>query len=165
MKDAGEYYKVSNKGHRKIYPLVPETNKDTGYPLKLILLKNQTVLLLREYEEEPQLDNKEWLNERMYIIKGIDEDGVKLYYNKEARMTTEVIKHMNDVINKFNKENNIIDKKGNIKESKLTSPKGGDVIGKYKEFPYIKFKPNGFNALVEGIDFEITTTGEIKQLK
>lgn len=102
---------------------------------------------------------------RLYIIRGLDEDGVKLYFHQEARPTTEVIKHMNNVIYRHNSQNNVLDKNGDIKESKLTTAKGGDVVGRSDEFPYVKFKPTSFNALIEGVDFQLTVLGEIEPLE
>jgi CRISPR-associated endonuclease Csn1 len=71
---------------------------------------------------------------------------------------------MNDVINFKNIENNVFDKSGIPKKSKLTTPKGGDVIGNFKEFPYIKIQPNNFYALLEGKDFKLTEWGEIVKI-
>ena len=73
------------------------------------------------------------------------------------------------IINDYYKENNIADNKGKVKtiklkESGLTTPKGGDVIDNYKSFPYIKLKPSGFYAKIENIDFKITPTGKIVKM-
>ena len=72
-------------------------------------------------------------------------------------------------MNIYYKENEISENKGIIKESKikesaLTTPKGGDVIDNHKDFPYIKFKVSNFNALIEGIDFKIYPTGKISKI-
>ena len=50
-----------------------------------------------------------------------------------------------------------------LKESGLTTPKGGNVIDNFKEFPYIKFKVSNFNAMIEGIDFTISPIGKINK--
>ena len=42
--------------------------------------------------------NNHELGQRLYVIRGLDKDGIKLYYHQEARPTTDVIKFMNEVI-------------------------------------------------------------------
>ena len=84
-------------------------------------------------------------------------------FNDENIKKVEFFKELND----FFLKNNIEDDKGKIrkiKESKLTTPKGGDVIDNHKKFPYIKFKVSNFDALIEGIDFNISSIGEIKKI-
>ncbi|MBL4651339.1 MAG: hypothetical protein JKY53_00530 [Flavobacteriales bacterium] len=220
--EAGEYYKLSNKkGRIEVdIELVPHKHLETGYQLlqknskPFIIKKGCSAILLNDNEEQAEWENQKWLKERLYVVSGIDEDGIKLNYHQEARAGTDVITYMNEIINfqkfeelipelseiegvdienfksNFNnvgikkkeffkklqetlnshyKENNIIDEKGNIKavkakESGLTTPKGGGVVGKYKEFPYVKFKPNGFYGLLEGVDFKITPTGKIEKV-
>lgn len=176
------------------------------------VLKPGTMALLYDdsAEEIWEMTDKE-KESRLYVIRGLDDDGIKLYYHQEARPTTEVIKAMNDYINtqyeqkmlldlkltkklladqgiKLKSEKEIepnaikigeeiwiyhIDKyplylisdiKPFLKKSKLTTPKGGDVLGKGKEYPYIKFKASNFNALIEGIDFKIDPLGNIKRI-
>ena len=78
-------------------------------------------------------------------------------------------KSLNDLLNKHYLENNVYDSKGLIKkvkfkESGLTTPKGGDVIDNFKDFPYIKFKASNFNALIEGIDFKILPSGRVIEI-
>ncbi len=155
------FYKASNRNSNT--EIVPK--EKMGLPLKQILQSGMFVLLWRESPNEIwALSELERAN-RLYIIRGLDDDGIKLYFHQEARPTVDVIKHMNNVINEFNVQNNILDKKGEIKKSKLTSPKGGDVLERSDEFPYIKFQPSNFNALIEGIDFKLTVLGEIENLQ
>jgi CRISPR-associated endonuclease Csn1 len=210
---AGDYFRIGSKKKRveDHYDIVPEYYPETKYPIKYLLKKSQNVILLNNPDEDVFWNNQDWLKNRLYIITGIDEDGIKMYYHQEARATTDVIKFMNNIIdnNKFeelipefslidnvnleelfqqlndpenNKKdffdkinkllndyysnNNITDPKGNIKkfklsESKLTSPKGGDVVDKYYDFPYIKFKPNGFHGLIENVHFKFDIIGRI----
>ncbi|MBK9452001.1 MAG: hypothetical protein IPN95_21795 [Bacteroidetes bacterium] len=68
------------------------------------------------------------------------------------------------MVNKANEAERLLDKTGNFKESKLTTPKGGDVLDRYNEFPYVKFKASNFNALIEGIDFTLSYDGLITKL-
>jgi CRISPR-associated endonuclease Csn1 len=124
----------------------------------------QLALLTKDSKDKLFHTNKDLLKERLYIVKGIDDDGIKLYFHQEARMTTQVIAFMNDVITEQNRKDGILDKNGEVKKSKLTTPKGGDVIGKQSEFPYVKFKPSNFNALLEGVDFQLSILGEIEWL-
>ncbi len=178
----------------------------------LQVIKPGNVVLL--YKESPDeiwsMDNIE-MQERLYIVRGVDSDGIKLYFHKEARPTTDVIKAMNNQIDERYRDELLLDlkytkkqleKKGLViqsekeirinaiqegakfeiynvsnerlcsvddinpflKVSKLTTPKGGDVIGKCREFPYVKFKASNFNALIEGVDFRISPLGKITKL-
>ncbi len=82
---------------------------------------------------------------------------------------SDFFKNINSLLNSYYKENGIKDAKGSFRESKLkesalTTPKGGDVIDGHREFPYIKFKVNNFNALIEGIDFTISATGKVQRI-
>jgi len=221
--DAGEYFKMSNKRDRvnNISALVPEKHLESNYSLlkvnnkPFILRKGTSVLLLKDRDESASWGYRSWLKSRLYIISGIDKDGIKLNHHQEARMGTDIIKFMNDIINRqkfeifledlskieninlnqlkseienpeinkkdfFNKVEgllndyykgkNILNEKGEVKKiklknSSLTTPKGGDVIDNYKSFPYVKFKPNGFLAKLEGIDFKITQLGKIIKIK
>jgi len=144
--------------------LVPADKE--GLPLKCVVRGGMLVLLLRESEVPADVwdMSDEERAGRMYIVRGLDDDGIKLYFHQEARQTTEVLKHMNAIITESNHRNNILDKNGNVKESKLTTPKGGDVVGLSGDFPYVKFKPSNFNALLEGVDFRVSVLGMINAL-
>jgi CRISPR-associated endonuclease Csn1 len=182
-----------------------------GFHLIQVIKPGDMALLYVDSAEEiwEMTDNEK--QNRLYVLRGVDNDGIKLYFHQEARPTTDVIKNMNDFINskyeqemlldlKMTKkllekqgiklesekeiEPNAIEKEGEIwiyhtdkyplhlvsdikhflKRSKLTTPKGGDVIGKGKEYPYVKFKASNFNALIEGIDFNIDPLGNIKRI-
>lgn len=162
--DAGSYYKLSNKEQRDEYPLAPLNHLENGFSFQCLLTKGQMVLLYNKMPDEIWESEEKWM-ERLYTITGLDDDGIKLMHHIEARGSTKVIAHMNDVITQQNFKEEKIDKEGKPKQSKLTTPKGGSVIGKFKEFPYVKFKPNGFNALLEGIDFQLTISGKIERIK
>jgi CRISPR-associated endonuclease Csn1 len=141
MLEAGQYYKLSNKKYRKLYPIVPEKNIENEYSLKYILIKGLMVLL---YEKCPEniweMSDKERLT-RLYEITQLDTEQscIKLLYHQEAREKKEITKYM----------------------GLKSGMKGGKNIGKFKEFPWIKIGPNAFDALVEGFDFNITPTGKI----
>ncbi len=218
--DAGNFYKLKNKKERKNgnLSLIPEKHLELGYNIlksnnkPLILKKGLSVILYKNQIDELDFSNTNSLINRLYKITGLDDDGIKLVYNLNARKSTENISYMNEIINeqklyevkddldalglwnqiffdfknqtikrtdffknlntllnKYYKENGVFDSKGKIKEVKikqsgLTTPKGGNVIDNFKEFPYIKFKVNNFNALVEGFDFNISSTGKIKRV-
>ncbi len=145
--------------------LVPP-EKD-GLPLKCVIRSGMMVLLMKNSEVSSDvwaLDDMERAS-RLYIIRGLDDDGIKLYYHREARQTTEVLKHMNEIITEMNRRNGDFDKKGNVKQSKLTTPKGGTcdkLLGHHSDYPYIKIQPSNFNALLEGVDFQMSVLGKIK---
>jgi CRISPR-associated endonuclease Csn1 len=128
-----------------------------------ILLKGKRIILFSANPSEIW-ENEDLVPKRLYTVKGIDADGIKLYFHTEARPTTDVIKYMNEVVNRANEAIGVVDKNGQVRESKLSTPKGGDVIDRYVEFPYIKFKATNFNGLIEGIDFTISYDGTISKL-
>ena len=164
--DAAEYFKKSNSSHRENYPIVEDVIYQNEFELKhkFNLKTGMKVIILKNNEQDINFADISWLHSRLYVVRGIDADGIKLYHHQEARQTTDVIKHMNEVINRKNISNNILDKNGKIKISKLTTPKGGDMFDKFKDFSYIKFKVSNFNALIEGVDFIISDLGNIKQV-
>ena len=156
--EAGQFFKTSNK--QREGGVVP--NMKDGLPLKQILKSGMEVLLYKEHPDELRELSASELAGRLYIIRGLDEDGIKLYFHQEARNTTEVLRHMNDILNRYNLRNRVLDKNGACKTSRLTTPKGGNVVGLSHDFPYIKFKPTNFNALIEGVDFKLNILGEIQ---
>ena len=101
---------------------------------------------------------------RLFIIEGIDKDGIKVRYQNEARQGTELVKFMKEIISQQNSTKNKLDKDGKIKESKITGPVGGIKVGDHKNFPYQKFKPGNFKAFISGVDFKITPTGKIEKV-
>lgn len=153
-------YKIINN-HASANGIVPDAEMD-GLKLIQIVRNGQMVLLYRESADELEQFSSAKLGDRLYIVRGIDDDGIKLYFHQEARMTTEVIAFMNEIITDENQRNGICDKNGQIKQSKLTTPKGGDVIDRCSDFPYVKFRPSNFNALIEGVDFRLNSIGEIE---
>ncbi len=214
--EAGEAFKLStcNEFKRQSKPDLINNlllAEEPDFQLVQVVKPGKMVLVYKETPSEIwEMTNEEKRN-RLYVIRGVDSDGIKLYFHKEARPTTDVIKAMNDYINSGYERDMVLDvrrtKKELLKEgvelksekeikpfatekdgqywinhvdnyplcsvsnlqpylkvSKLTTPKGGDVIGKGYEFPYIKFKASNFNALIEGIDFKISPLGKITQI-
>ena len=95
-------------------------------------------------------------------------DKILLNFKNQSIKKSEFFKDLNSILNNYYLENSIFDSKGLIMESKLkesglTTPKGGNVIDNFKEFPYIKFKVSNFNAMIEGIDFTISPIGKINK--
>ncbi|WP_348825222.1 type II CRISPR RNA-guided endonuclease Cas9 [Flavobacterium aestuarii] len=90
-------------------------------------------------------------------------------FKNDSLKKSDFFKKLNDLLNKHYLENNVCDSKGTIKkvkikESGLTTPKGGDVIDNFKDFPYIKFKVSNFSAFIEGIDFKVLPTGKFVKI-
>ncbi|MEK7263706.1 MAG: type II CRISPR RNA-guided endonuclease Cas9 [Bacteroidota bacterium] len=140
--DAGDHFKLSNKSYRKQFPFV-EKVKD-GLQLKVIIRKGQMVLLYDKEPDEIWNLTEEKKLERLYEITQLDVEssGIKLLYHQEAREKKEITTHM----------------------GLKTGMKGGKLIDKFKEYPWIKVSPNQFDALIEGIDFTLSPTGKITKL-
>jgi len=159
--DAGKKFKLSNRNDENFPPL---SDEKTGYINIATLKKGQMMLrniMNESMEDILDLSLEEQLN-RLFIIEGIDKDGIKVRYHNEARQGTELVKFMKEVISQQNIAENKLDKNGKVKESKITGPVGGVKVGEHKNFPYQKFKPGNFNAFISGVDFKITPTGKIE---
>jgi len=154
-----DYRLINNRDAARGIKLKVERN---GLRLIQIVQNGQLALLFRDNPGELIRMSKSELTRRFYIVRGLDDDGIKLYFNGEARMTTEVVAFMNEVITEENRVKGILDKLGDVKKSKLTTPKGGDVLDRQSEFPYVKFQPSKFNALLDGVDFKMNVLGEIE---
>lgn len=140
--DAARFYKRSMD--RDDYPaLVPVASKN-GFPLRCLLRSGTMVLLWEKNPEEIwELDRKE-LRNRLYKVVGLSSllvqdkylyGTVTLRFHQEARPTTDL------------KVKNGLYKQGEP----------------YR--PLIGLLHTQFNALVEGVDFEITVLGEIRPLR
>ena len=154
-----EYKLINNLNAANEVHLPSESD---GLQLLQTIQNGQQALLFKDNPEELMNMSQNKLGQRLYIVRGLDDDGIKLYFNREARMTTEVVAFMNEVITEENRLSGVLDKQGEVKKSKLTTPKGGDVIDRQNEFPYVKFKPSKFKALLAGVDFKMNFLGEIE---
>ncbi|NJN27053.1 MAG: type II CRISPR RNA-guided endonuclease Cas9 [Cyclobacteriaceae bacterium] len=214
----GEFFKSSvyknlkSQGLNQLETSLLSHEKDS-YKIYQIIKPGKMALLWKHFPSEIWELDEVQLKNRLYKIRGVDKDGIKLYYHQEARPGTELIKYMNEIIRKGFVDEGILDTKkvmdmlketgspidnqkdispyaeksvngqwlikdklgsvilslndieNLIKESKLTTPKGGDIVDKGVDFPYVKFKPSNFNALLEGVDFKISALGIITKLK
>ncbi|MBR2030659.1 MAG: CRISPR-associated protein Csn1 [Alistipes sp.] len=134
--EAAKFY--NNKTNR--YDLVPQSD-DNDYPLKYILRIGTMVLFYENSPEELCDCSRAELSKRLYKITGMSSTIVQqkyrygmmtLKYHQEARPAGE-----------------LKEKKGEWK-----------INEDYR--PVIVINHNQLNALVEGYDFELTVTGEIK---
>ena len=143
MLDASKLLKLKRSSNSE-KEIVSEIDEKTNYPLKYVLTKGKMVLL---YENTPkeiwELSDNEKLK-RLFEITQLDKEGngIKLLYHQEAREKKKITAFM----------------------GLKTGMKGGKNIGKHKQYPWIKIIPNSFDALVEGYDFKITTTGKISKI-
>ena len=134
--EAAKFY--NNKTNR--YDLVPQSD-DNDYPLKYILRTGTMVLFYENSPEELYECSSAELSRRLYKVTGMSEQVVSGQYHygtftfrhhQEARPTGEL------------------------------KAKGGEYKRDEEYRPIIGLKHTQLNALVEGYDFEITVTGEIK---
>ena len=190
--EPGDIFEENIIHKNKTFSLVRKKNKP-------VLLRKGMGVILMNKDEEPIFDSQ-WVFERLYYIKGIDDDGIKMMHHAYGGSTSDAIAYMNEVVDKihFNEIVEILNQQGfnidkqqelkdfendkktwfkekseilknagvikkEIKISKLTTPKGGeDVVGRFKEFPFIKKRVSDFHALLEGYDFEIRQDGRIE---
>ncbi len=142
VKDAGNYFKLSNSDYRLKNKLV--SSELDGKELKYILTKGKMILL---YDKDPNSLRKlpkEILLKRLFEITQLDieSNGIKLLHHQEAREKKEITKSM----------------------GLKSGIKGGKNLDNHEQFPWIKISPNSFDALVEDYDFKITVLGNIKFL-
>ena len=145
--DAGNYYKHST--NKFDYPsIVPYKSKD-GYPLKYTLKIGTHVLLWEKSPNEVWEATKEEMCKRLYYVVGISKSPTK-----DKKTGKEYI--YGNINLRFHQEARIA--------KDLTSKKGTFV--KNEDYrPLITMNHNQLNALIEGVDFEISVLGEIKRLR
>jgi CRISPR-associated endonuclease Csn1 len=145
---------------------------------KISGLDDDGIKLIHSFSARKTTENIEFMNDIINMKKftdvkddlekcGVWKDLFDDFYNPNIKKSV-FFQKINNTLNMYYELNDIKQKDKiktiNLKESKLTTPKGGDVIDKSDEFPYIKFKVNNFKALVEDIDFKVLPTGEIAPL-
>ena len=133
--DAAQFY--NNKTEN--YDLVPLSDSDDN-PFKCILRAGTMVLLYEKSPDELYNASTSELSRRLYKIKGLCDK--KTGNNKTAYIT--MIHHQE------------------ARPDKDLSSKKGVFISNEKYRPIIEQSHHQFKALVEGYDFELTVTGEIK---
>ena len=139
---AADYYKKSTdkKDYPELVPCVYKYSDDEiGYPLKYKLYIGTQVLLWENNPEEIWKLSSDELKKRLYYVTGISDKKqyayVTLRYHQEGRRSSE-----------------LNEKKGAFKV-------------KNEHFPVMVMSHLQFNALIEGVDFELTILGEVKPIK
>ena len=90
-KDAGQYYKLSNKEFAKSYDIVTNPHDKTDLPLKYILKKGMMVLFYKEESSELLVSDVKDLNNRLYKLSKFDAQGRLTFRTHfEARQTSEL---------------------------------------------------------------------------
>lgn len=138
---AAEYYKKSmdRRDYLNLLPcLYKHSDEEIGYPLKYKLFIGTQVLLWEKSPEEIWELTPEQLKKRLYYVTGISDKKqyayVTLRYHQEGR-----------------------------RSSDLDEKKGAFKVGN-EHFPIMVMSHLQFNALIEGVDFELTLLGEIKPI-
>ena len=139
--DAGEFFKKSTD--RNDYPDLFPIVSPQGYELKYTLKVGTQVLLWEKRPDEIWELSKEQLNKRLYRVTGIaslpvGKTGyglITLRYHQEA------------------------------KQAKELKAKNGAFKADEEHRPLIAMLNTQFNALIEGVDFELTILGEVKPIK
>ena len=132
MIDAAAYFKKS-AGLTTQYPIAPESKNDLSF--RCSVRTGTQIILLQSDDEEIDLSNIKDIAKRLYFVAVMRSDGrIVLRYNQDARDATTL-----------------------KKERKSGAYKVGE---QYRS--EIMLSLSDFHALVEGVDFQITPTGEIK---
>ena len=91
IKDAGQYFKLSNKDFNKNYDIVTNPHDKTNLPLKYILKKGLMVIFYKESISEINDLNLKDLNNRLYKLSKFDAQGrLTFRTNFEARQASEL---------------------------------------------------------------------------
>ena len=135
MLDAVKYYKRSNVRNFSNVPIVPLYSIRYGFPLAYKLYIGQMVILYDKYPEEVWEGGTKYIQSRLYKIIGISDGRVTLLHHQEARHSKELKPLM-----KAYQYDGIL-------------------------MPKLRIRFNKFQALVQGLDFEINDLGEIKRKK
>ncbi len=134
--EAAKFY--NDKTNR--YDLVPQSD-DNDYPLKYILRTGTMVLFYENSPEELYDCSRAELTKRLYKVTGMSEQVVSGQYH----YGTFTFRHHQEA-----------------RPAGELKAKGGEYKQNEEYRPIIGLKHNQLNVLVEGYDFELTVTGEIK---
>ena len=90
-KEAGAYYKLSNKDFNQNYPIVSNPHDQTNFPLKYLLKKGLMVLFYKESPQEIFELGQNDLHKRLYKLAKFDAQGRLTFRNHfEARQASEL---------------------------------------------------------------------------
>lgn len=142
--EAAQYFKASTD-KTSYGDLVPLSSDKSGYPLKWIIKTGTMVLFYENSPEELYDCNKSELTKRLYKVTGMSTLSTKSSAGNTLKYGTIVLKHHQEAR-----------PAGELK-AKNGVWKTGE---KYR--PLIKLLHSQLNAYVEGYDFELTVTGEVK---
>ena len=127
-------------GKTSRYDLVPQSDEN-DYPLKCILRTGTMVLFYENSPEELYESSRTELSKRLYKVTGMSEQVVSGQYH----YGTFTFRHHQEA-----------------RPASELKAKGGEYNQNEEYRPIIGIKHTQLNALVEGYDFELTVTGEIK---
>lgn len=146
-KDAGAYYKLSNKKNNSD-PLVPITHLKSKLPLKYLIKKGDLVLFYKENKDElNEIDTKD-LVKRLYKVIAFEGDGrIQFRHHKTAMQQSSANKEELTIV-KFMADNN-------LKNSQVDFE---------NPVPWLRLTLGNFNFLLNKNEFEISSTGKIKIL-
>ncbi len=134
-------------GKSSCYDLVPQSDKD-GYPLKCILRTGTMVLFYEKSADELYDCTRAELSKRLYKVVKMNKDGrITFKFHQEAR---------ND--DKLKSDYRL--QYGEDAPKSLTN--GYSSIDVNNPYPKLLLSKDNFNMYVEGYDFDLTVTGEIK---
>lgn len=143
--DAGVYYKLSNKTHRRNHDLVPNPHLKSSLPLKYILKKGMMVLM---YDKRPdeirELTNIEKIK-RLYKIISFEGDGRIQFRIHQTAMQQSSMNKEEMTIMKYMKDNGLKNSEVNFS----------------KPVPWLRLSGSKLNMLINNIDFTISATGKI----
>ena len=137
--EAARYFRTSRDRHARP-DLVPLSDGD-GFPLKCLLRTGSMVLFYERTPEELYECTRQELAKRLYKVTGMSEQVVSGKYRYGAL----VLRHHQEA----------------RPAGELKAKGGGWKAGEAYR-PVISLLHTQFNALVEGADFELTVTGEVK---
>lgn len=134
-------------GKTSRYDLVPQSDKD-GYPLKCILRTGTMVLFYEKSADELYDCTRAELSKRLYKVVKMNKDGrITFKFHQEAR---------ND--DKLKSDYRL--QYGEDAPKSLTN--GYSSIDVNNPYPKLLLSKDNFNMYVEGYDFDLTVTGDIK---